>query len=170
MKALFVGLFLLAPFAQAADAPRALYEVPVPQEMKAFSKYEISYFGKKVSGDTLELTYQLPLELTGISQWVSFSGKIIHGKEPATLSGPNGEMNCASNTEALRGDTCAVKYHDIKVDLNAVAQRLKIARISPEMREGKLRIAAMFRESGGDIGGIITYLGVSSEVETDDAN
>lgn len=155
MKALFIALFL-CPLAQAAEAPKAFYEVPVEKELMKFASYEIDYFAKAVTGNKLEMSYQLPLELTGKPQIVTFSGEIVDGRAPIILRGPRGEMECGLKESSVQ--TCAVKYHDIEVDLEQVAHLLDVRKADAEEKAGKLRVAGSFRESGGDIGGIITYV------------
>lgn len=154
---------LLSLGAHADSAARVFYEVPVDKDLAPYARYEIREYGKAVKGDTLELSYQLPLELTGVPQVVKFSGKIAEGEEPYVLSGENGTLKCDSEDAVLRLQSCAVKYHDVQVDLNAVAKVLRAQKLSPEAVDGKMRVAALFREGGGDIGGIITYVGLAKK-------
>jgi hypothetical protein len=151
---------LLSLGAHADTAPRAFYEVPVEKDLAPYARYEIHEYGKAIKGDSIELSYQLPLELTGVPQVVTFSGKIVKGDEPYELEGANGKMSCSHEDAVLRLQSCRVKYHGVDVDLNEVAKVLRAQKLSPEAVDGKLRVAALFREGGGDIGGIITYLGL----------
>lgn len=145
--------------AHAGAAPRAFYDVPVEAELAPYARYEIRNYGKAIKGDVLELSYELPLELTGVPQVVKFAGKIAKGNEPYELDGDFGHMTCGRMDPELRRQSCAVKYHDVNVDLSAVAKVLRAQKLSPEAVDGKMRVAALFHEGGGDIGGIITYLG-----------
>lgn len=160
MKSLLLALILVSPLAHAAEAPRAFYEVPVSKELSPYANYEIIYYSKAVRGNVIELSYMLPVELTGKETIVSFTGKVVNGQEPSVFRGPNGTMKCG--LREMHVQTCAVKYKGLEVDMDKVSEILDLRKVDSEEKDGRLKVAALFREGGGDIGGIITYVNESS--------
>lgn len=152
----------------AADLP-ADYEVPVPAELKAYSRYAMEPVNVGQEGGEIRVRYTLPRALTGAENEVEMFG--IRGKNGVLeLSGKNGSARCVREGA---NESCAVKYLKVRFDLDRVREELEKMGLSPEEKAGYLKVsthlaqggrehafASLMAASGGsDMQGIIHYQG-----------
>lgn len=147
---LALATLLLAPLAMASDKLAAEYEVPVPAELEAYSRYQMSGIKVRSDGRRLEVSYKLPLELTGIENHLKFEG-VDDGSGVVKLTGNHGSMECQAEAGL---EACRVKYYGVRQDLSAVERLLDAQRLPQQEKVGRLAVAARF---GGDMEGIIRY-------------
>lgn len=128
----------------------ASYSVPVADNLKKFSKFELNEVTIQRDGDELVIKYVLPLELTGKPQPIQFSGK-VPPTGPLILTGTNGKMTCKSSTDL---SNCEVAYKDIDFDQATRLEVLKARAKTPDELAQREAVAVAFY-SGGEPHGIL---------------
>jgi hypothetical protein len=137
--------FVLASLAIAGSP--ASYEVPVPAELAPFASFQLNDFLVEERSGELKISYKVPVELTGIENYVSFQGPL--GRGPVRLIGDQGEMLC----ELERAENaCQVTYWPLRQDLGLLSRLFK-GLPGPE-REARMAVAARF---SGDWEGVIRF-------------
>lgn len=137
-------LFNLPAFADF----RGAYEVPVPEELRPYARYEFNDLRVRVkSGDRLEVRYQLPLALAGEENHLRFEGAIVDGQ--AHMKNEQGEMTCT-----VAEKMCRVKYQNIAFSLEKAEAALRSENLSEEDVRGRLLVSARF---GGDMEGVLFF-------------
>lgn len=162
---------VLSVLAIASTEISAEYEVPVPAELSAYSRFEMEPVKVKREGGEVRVRYKLPLLLTGIEQEIEMRG--TYGNDGVLLlEGGKGRAECSGFQE---GQQCRVKYKGINVDLALAEAELDKLGLAEADRAGVLQVIKTFqgtdkeamalpeaafllaRESGGDMQGIIHY-------------
>ena len=124
------------------------YEVPVTPELKQFAEYPLSKVQlKELDNGNTRISYELPLELTGVSNEIRFVGKFLPDGS-GEFTGNSGTMVCTPNTDA--DPKCVVQYYAVKQDLNGVRQALQ--KFPVEEQAPRLQVAIAF---GGDLEGFV---------------
>lgn len=116
------------------------YEVPVPAELAPYSRFAMNEVRYVRQGQRLKISYELPLELTGIKNQLKFEGA-IGADGISRLEGSSGTMQCVDEAGI---ETCQVHYWAIRQDFSAVKRLLKSKRYSEEVLRGKLAVARYF--------------------------
>ena len=147
----FAACLLLAVSAIASE--RATYEVPVPESLRAYARYEFEEISVREKSDgRLEVRYQLPLALTGEENHLRFEGTLENGV--AHMKNEQGEMTCD-----LGASACRVKYTQLKLDLGKAEAVLRGMSLSEEEVQGHLTVSARF---GGDMEGLLFFRNLRS--------
>jgi len=131
-------------------ARQGSYTVPVKEELKKYSKFDLDEVVIEQKANQLTLRYTLPRELTGRPQLVEFKG-MITTEGPMTLTGKNGTMACKSSVDL---SSCEVRYKDLEFDLKARDQALKESSSSAEELKGREAVAVAFH-AGGEPHGVL---------------
>lgn len=162
---------ILSVIAIASTEISAEYEVPVPAELVAYSRFKMEPVKIKSEDGQVRVRYKLPILLTGIEQEIEMRGS--YGDNGVLLlKGGKGRAECNGFQE---GQQCNVKYNDLQVDLNRSKAELEKLGLSEADRERVLQVIKRFqgadkmaqalpevaflleRDSGGDMQGIIHY-------------
>jgi hypothetical protein len=162
---------ILSVFAFASTEIAAEYEVPVPAELAAYSRFKMDPVKVNKEGGEVRVRYKLPLLLTGIEQEIEMRG--TYGSDGVLLlEGGKGLAKCSGFQE---GQQCRVKYKDVAVDLALAEAELEKLGLAETDRAGVLQVIKRFqgadkeamalpevaflleRDSGGDMQGIIHY-------------
>lgn len=146
----------------------AEYEVPVPAELVAYSRFQMEPVKVKNEGGELRVRYKLPLLLTGIENEIEMRGS--YGKNGVLLlNGGKGRAECDGFQS---GQQCRVKYEGLHVNLAAAEAELDklglpeadragvlqvIKRFQGADRHALLPVAFLAEREGGDMQGIIHY-------------
>ncbi|RZA04860.1 MAG: hypothetical protein EOP11_14140 [Proteobacteria bacterium] len=138
-------LAFLAIGSPSAFAGRAVYEVPVPQELAGFARYDFDEFRVEEKDNVLHVRYQLPLSLTGEENHLSFAGPLVDGV--AEMKNSSGSMTCV-----LHENMCRVKYEALAIDPAKAEVKLRAMDLSEPQVLGHLQVTARF---GGDMEGVI---------------
>ena len=153
----FAALFLVAiaslsAFADETKAPEATYEVPVPAELAPFSIYKLEKLNVVKAGGLIELSYQLPLDLTGEENTVVFQGQAAaDGSVNLVDSRSGASLICRAPDE--QAQVCRAHYYALKINAKKVEQRLRDRGLDELSIAGHLGVTARF---GGDMIGIVT--------------
>ncbi len=124
------------------------YEVPVTPELKPFAEYPLSKVQvKEMENGDSRISYELPLELTGVPNEIRFVGK-FQPDGSGTFTGNSGSMVCSPKTDA--DPKCVVHYLSVQQNLDAV--RLALQKFPLEEQAPRMQVAMAF---GGDLEGFI---------------
>jgi hypothetical protein len=162
---------ILSVLAIASTEISAEYEVPVPAELVAYSRFKMEPVKVNTEGGQVRVRYKLPLLLTGIEQKIEMQG--TYGDNGVLIfNGRKGRAECSG---FQKGQECRVKYSGVSVDLTRSEAELDKLGLSEADRAGVLQVIKHFqgadkiatalpeaaflleRESGGDMQGIIHY-------------
>lgn len=156
MKAFLTFLFLFAGAAQAYSFSLAEYkgeyEVPVREELRPFAIYPMEAVTVKYDGDGINISYEMPVTLTGAVNRVEMRG-IEAWDGSLSFSGPLGTAVCA----APRGESCRMSFRGLAINLDLAAQALDLAGASPEEKFARLEITRGIAAMGGDMEGFLRY-------------
>jgi hypothetical protein len=145
-------LALATTSAESGKTYRVSYIAPVADpELRPYARFVIASFSKTTdaSGVTT-ISYELPLELTGVSAVVTFSGIDNATSDTVVLSGPNGSMTCTREVNP----NCEVKFVNLQIDQNMLEPQIEAISKSPEEVSARLKVAKSFRL---DPGGVLSY-------------
>jgi len=131
------GLMLFAMAAQASNL--VTYEVPVPEELKPYSKFYLTTLKVKKNSADVAIGYTLPLAITGVPNQIKFEGS-IHDDGTIRLRGKNGGMSCQLESAFW---VCSAGYHGIEQDLAAVEALLDRMKLSPEEKAARMEVARL---------------------------
>ncbi len=130
------------------------YQVPVPAELEKFSRFQMPVEIKQRGDGLTEVSYDLPATLVGQPMEFRFLGEVDYGAASFTLKDENAEMNCSlQNFEA----DCRVMHRKVNIDLVAAKAALELSGLPRREVEGRLKVAALLKASGGDMGGVMKY-------------
>jgi len=152
MKASFVSLLCLLIAGPAHAGVRGTYEVPVPEELREFARYELDDLRVRLKGNALEIRYELPLALTGVKNRLEFLAPIENGV--AHTKNSSGEIRCQ-----IAERTCRMKYQYISVSLSRVESILKAVPLPEPVIAARLKVSARF---GGDMEGKLSFTGLEN--------
>lgn len=162
MKNLILLTMLSAPAAVLLPATLAhagthkvTYEIPVPEALEPFSKFEVEYTATKRADGVTELVYKLPRVLLGRDTEFRFLGRVDFSAKHFDFKAPNAGMRCEPG-EAVA--TCKVGYSAVKVDLEGVREALEELPITPAEKLGRFEVASLIARSGGDFAGFLQFI------------
>lgn len=140
----FVGLKVFA-----AQKIQAVYEVPVPEELKRFATYSVSCKADSYGENPNEMSFRLPAVLVGENK----KFKMARSQEnPDLWVGDNVSGTCQKVEEKMN---CNVQFHDLDIDQRKVEREIFSEFKDPAMIAGKLKVALRF---GDEPIGIISYV------------
>jgi hypothetical protein len=152
MKFLILPLLLSMSLPALAGTHKVTYQIPVPEALDPFSRYDVEYTTTELANGQTELVYKLPKHLLGQDTEFRFIGQVDFAAPHFDLRGVNSEMRCEPGaTKAV----CKVGYSKVNVNLDNVRSALDEMPISPAEKAGRFEVAAMIARSGGDFAGIL---------------
>lgn len=162
---------ILSVLAIASTEITAEYEVPVPAQLVAYSRFKMEPVKVNKEGGEVRVRYKLPILLTGVENEIEMRGS--YGNDGVLLlNGGKGRAECSGFQQ---GQQCNVRYSGLTVDLARSEAELDKLGLSEGDRAGVLQVIKTFqgadkaamalpevafflvRESGGDMQGIIHY-------------
>lgn len=149
MKALLV--FGLLGIMANSFAVEAKYEVPVSEELKEYSQFELPDFEKKVDGNKVSVEYTLPDLLTGNLEKIELRGQIRANKNEILLTGEKGTAKCVGLLSTI---TCTVSYYNLNLDETKAIEAIKNMSTTDKEFTGRIEVMRSFST---DPVGIITY-------------
>ena len=161
---------ILSALAFASTEISAEYEVPVPAELAAYSRFKMEPVKVQNEGGQVRVRYKLPLLLTGVENKIEMRGTYGTGGV-LLLEGGKGRAECSGFQV---GQQCRVKYNDLQIDQARSEAELEKLGLSETDRAGVLQVIRHFqgadkiaalpelaflveRDNGGDMQGIIHY-------------
>ena len=156
---------ILAAMAFASTEISAEYEVPVPAELVAYSRFKMEPVEVQTENGEVRVKYKVPLLLTGLENEIEMRGA-YGSKGELILNGGKGRAECDG---FQNGQQCRVKYNSLDLDLARSEAELDKLGLAEADRAGVLQVikrfqgvgdspAAFLRErEGGDMQGIIHY-------------
>lgn len=151
---LFLTLLALGTAAQAGTH-KVTYEIPVPEALEPFSKFEVEYTATKLADGRTELVYKLPRVLLGKDTEFRFLGRVDFNAKHFDFRAPNAGMRCLPGEKAA---SCRVGYAAVKVDLDGVREALDELAITPAEKLGRFEVASLIARSGGDFAGVLQFV------------
>lgn len=143
-------LIICSTFFLTTSGFSATYEVPVAFGLKRLAKFQLENFEKKLDGDKMEVSYDLPKALTGTTEHIVLTGSKVKGSDDYVLAGDKGIANCTDEEYKL----CNVEYYNLNIDTEAAK---KVNRdLSQNNLEFALRLRVM-RSFSSEPVGIIKY-------------
>ena len=146
----------------------AEYEVPVPAELAAYSRFAMAPVEVRAKGDEVRVKYCLPLLLTGVRNEIELRGSREDGV--FRLSGEHAEAECDGFEP---GRQCRVEYRNLRVDLARAEAELDQLALPENDRAGVLAVIKRFMgykqaaalpevffalaREGGDMQGIVHF-------------
>lgn len=115
MKLLFV--FCLIPLTALARPVRGTYEVPAPEELRAFSTFAVKFKANEYDNGERALTFPLPEELTGSPLSLS-----MKETSSGNWEGDNVSANCAQTGRIFE---CKMTFENLPIDSAQVENVLK---------------------------------------------
>lgn len=152
MKNLSLFLACFSASAAMAGTHKVTYEIPVPEALEPFSRFEVEYSAESQPGGDTEVSYHLPAFVLGSEHVFRFRGQVDFSARHFDLHGRDAGMRCVPGAEEA---TCRVSYSNVKVDLDKVQEALDAMPITPAEKIGRFEVASMIARSGGDFAGII---------------
>lgn len=165
--------------ALASTSITAEYEVPVPPELVAYSRFELGTVKVSNEGGQVRIRYKLPLLLTGLENKIEMIGSRDE-RGVLRLSGEYGSAECDGFQE---GQQCRLVYQHLQVDLARSEAELDKLGLSEADRAALLQVIKRFQgadkpklleqvaflveREGGDMQGIIHF---GKPVEGDSAH
>ena len=116
---------------------RGTYEVPVPEELKAFAQYPVKFKADNYEAIPQVLNFPLPQELTGIQQEIAIS----RIENTDTWSSADATATCAKVGRYFR---CEIKFHNLLSDLKSLEAHLKNTYLNPVEFQARLEVAKVF--------------------------
>jgi|GEM_PF-3724878 len=155
LTTLLIGLTIsLSAFAY--EKQKVMYEIPSPDALVPYSRFQIEYETKKHSDGSIELRYEMPKMLLGQEQEFRFRGQVDDKASSFTLKGASGEMKCDRFPDYA---LCNVVHQNVKIDLDAVKATLDGMDLTIEERLGRFELSSLVaRREGGDMVGILLYV------------
>jgi hypothetical protein len=155
MKKKLLFLLLALPLTASAGTHKIVYEIPAPEALKPFSRFEVVYTAKKQKDGLTELSYKLPSLLLGQETEFRFTGEVDFNAASFELKAPSAEMECKPSVDHA---ICRVEYRGVPVDLDGVRDTLEAMPITPAEKLGRFELASMVARSGGDFAGILYFV------------
>lgn len=155
MKMNSLLLLLALPLTASAGTHKIVYEIPAPEALKPFSRFEVVYTAKKQKDGSTELVYKLPSLLLGQETEFRFTGEVDFKAASFKLKAPDARMECEPSVDHA---ICRVEYKNVKVDLDGVRDTLESMPITPAEKLGRFELASMLARSGGDFAGILYFV------------
>ncbi len=147
-------LMIIVSLPAFASRLKVRYEIPAPEGLAPYSRFDIEYKTQKHDDGTTELRYRMPKLLLGEEQEFRFRGVVNPTATSFTLSSDSGAMNC----ERLPSQTlCNVVHKNVAVNLEAVKAELESMPITIEEKIGRLGLSELVARRGGDMVGVLTY-------------
>jgi hypothetical protein len=158
---------ILSALAFASTQIAAEYEVPVPAELSAYSRFAMEPVKIKNENGQVRVRYKLPVLLTGVETKIEMRGS--YGRDGVLLL--NGGQGSAECDGFQSGQQCRVKYKGLAVSLEAAQAELDKLGLSEAHRAAVLQVIKRFQgvddasfapsflleREGGDMQGIIHY-------------
>jgi len=142
MKTVIHFLVLVSALSATAATFTAVYEVPVEKNsgLNRVNKFPLTNVQlDKTDDDQVSLKYVLPLELTGATNTLQFTGKLNEFNK-ADLNYDQSSMKCQDTNASL---VCQVKYKNLNTN-QALAADLMSRKFSGEELENRLKILSRF--------------------------
>ena len=130
----------------------ATYEVPVADGLKEFATFKLENFVKRIDGETITVSYKLPVVLTGNEENIVLTGKVVSEGSDVILQGLKGIAICKS--PVYEDSVCSVEYFNLKFNQEKAIN--EITSISKSAVEQLARIEVMSSFSTDPVG-IIKY-------------
>ncbi len=124
------------------------YEVPVPVELSAAARFDVTEIEWVVTGSTVHLSYNLPRALVGKALRVDFVGTLDPSASHAALSGAAGTSDCVVSATQIVCTETMPGLIPVAPDLTVVAS-LAAASYTGVAQD---RIAVATRFAGDPIG------------------
>lgn len=128
--------------------------MPVNEELKSYSTFDLYDFDKKLDGDEVTIKYHLPELLVGNQFRIKLTGKIVGSASTSVevqLSGDHADAKCVGSYTSMK---CVIEYHDLIVIEDEVISLIKSKTFSPEEEAGRIQVMKAF---SNDPVGIIHY-------------
>jgi hypothetical protein len=151
MKINLLGLLVLS---FTFNLMAAQYEVPVAEELKSYSTFDLNDFDKKLDGDEVTIKYHLPELLVGDQPRIKLTGKIVgsaNSNSVIEMSGDHADAKCVGSYASMK---CVIEYHDLILIEEEVINIIKSKSLPPEEEAGRIQVMKAFST---DPVGIITY-------------
>jgi hypothetical protein len=148
---------LLAPFPALAELNiMARYSVPVSEELKPFADYDLSDATVWINDKYLQVSYDLPLLLTGAANHIALKGfRDSEGVYQVQDKSHGHSANCRVNPPNELN--CKVFYGDLTVNETNAVERIATLYASDEaMKVGKMKMVRIF--SGDPIGFVSIWM------------
>lgn len=144
-------LTLISSLPALAGTHKVTYEIPVPEALEPFSRFEVEYTAENQPDGFTEVSYRFPAFVLGSEHVFRFRGQVDFSARHFDLRGTDARMRCEPGAEAA---TCNVAYSNVKVDLDKVQEALDALPITPAEKIGRFEVASLIARSGGDFAGI----------------
>ncbi|MGZ3651500.1 MAG: hypothetical protein ACXWSC_09990, partial [Bdellovibrionota bacterium] len=131
------------------------YQVPTTEELQPYSSFDVTYKAVETANEQVMLSYTLPATLIGQPREFQLSGPAPADGASFSLRGPDADMTCVNNQGSVM---CRVVHHNVTVDLVAVKAALDKTDMTPQEKQGHLKLASFAAREGGDLVGVMTYV------------
>lgn len=149
---LVTGFFASSDLAHARkgshDGVTAAYNVPVSDDLKQFSIFQITDLKSKIVNGIWEVSYKMPVDLVGYSLEVHYAEKnsfaYLVSQDSLSLQGDHGVLTCKLANARLTD--CSAKYNSqsLQVNLPAVEAIWKAKNLPPQVVDGRMAVVESF--------------------------
>ncbi len=129
------------------------YMVPMDDQKDSSESFIMKNISYRRCGDSVQVKYELPQDLTGAKNVVRMAGSFQHATNTLELSGPQGQASCVPRTDGAM--KCDVKFQKLELNPGQAAELLNQKNLNSNDLQKKLEAVGRF--SGNPVGFFTVY-------------